>query len=1283
MANSERQVVVEDLLTKPSAVSPMLFVGLGGCGCKMVARIARHIRRRTDYEERYRSLVKIALVDTNVNDLESYREIADETFLVSDFEKEQYANLAAGKQFLEADEYFTQWVPPNYRFRAGDTAGAGQIRIEARLGVYYQMRHRDFVPRFRKLLEDLKSHEHGHRRLDSSEIRIILCYSVAGGTGSGCHLSLAYMLRDQARELGQPRLIGAAVMPAVFEDKTGVNKDGTFANGYAALKETEHLMKLGAPGSRFFPRDGRIFHYNPADQDHSKIVRERPFEFLFLVDKPESFSVPDPVDAAADGLYLQFFSPLFGAQMSDYDNYTQHQRLLVPNDFEDKGIIGFSTFYGSFGAAVLMVPTPGLVEYCSRAGALSLMRASFLGEIPGDPIYNPLRLSHDLFHEVTLEGEKDERPIAESEFHRKEEAVRNKLRDRLYCKRVRLLAACEMAGGDDGRYAALFRHGHRFGEVPRIRGDFELKDDRIKTDRALVSEAGMRHSIGAIVLRALAGDRPGQEPLLLAKVREAVESADVGAPAGDYTVQELVEQAQFWKDDCRRAGLRILHDGFRDGTVGYPGMDALVDLDFLKRDAGEVDLAAKRYAVLRILEEVDWDVKTPERTEIELSSQKSTDKIKEKNSQLPIDQLVALAQERAFQEVKAEFVHRLGDLRQSLDEFAKVQRFLELGFGDLEREQERLLERLRERGDLTVNQVQPTYVLSAEALQTEDGRRLWDFYYEDKVAGLPELSLSNKRVQEVLSDSVTNLSVARTDRSTTVRLEKLFDSLRRYTGQVFRLKIAGDPYASDPERRAGLTLSHALELEVKYRALYRSHGEEIRRQKRDAKKTIQSILAVYNALPREKQIDFGDPNHRDYLRDKIKRVVKERASLLCVYDESRDQHGGVRPDHVFLAAIDENFQNSNIEEALRGADIPDLNWVSGNWHNEKEIIFYKAVLNVPLYVFGRMDEMRAHYHTFRSGSFRSKTLHIDKNWEDSLEDLDPNSAQEQHRQKLVRGQIINFATLLTIRHPRLERRTCIGRIDGSFYLLDPDLPRGTALRGADDAGTRLLGHTMTKAIERLPEVLEDGSVKYMPYQNMLTMVRDGLSPGVLGRISKLPFLWRRQRDDLREQYGPHRTPNQKETLRDHTNSYEQLQRALASLLKDLRNQQMEGRIYGAGDSFDGHPMESVSADAVDEALEQSVQILNEFSESWKQMEDPQRPRDVPQSFQKLFKPLSEKELRSTIDGITRGTVQAEENGHPVESETDGAARAEVHGGAEVHAGVEVDTGSETAAGAEG
>ncbi|MCP5120755.1 MAG: hypothetical protein GY953_58930, partial [bacterium] len=212
--------------------------------------------------------------------------------------------------------------------------------------------------------------------------------------------------------------------------------------------------------SHFYPEKGLEFHYNPADTS-KRGVNQRPFDFLYLIDKPESFSVPEPVDAAADGLYLQFFSPLYGAQLSDYDNYTQYQRFLVPEDFEERGIPGFSTFYGSYGCAVLLVPVPGLVEYCSQAAALALIRASFMGEIPADPAYEPLRIDSDRFYEVNERDDDEGAQIFQAADipNQPQKERRNRLYDRLFVKRVRLLAACEFRSGKDGRFRGIFRHG--------------------------------------------------------------------------------------------------------------------------------------------------------------------------------------------------------------------------------------------------------------------------------------------------------------------------------------------------------------------------------------------------------------------------------------------------------------------------------------------------------------------------------------------------------------------------------------------------------------------------------------------------------------------------------------------------------------------------------------------------------------------------------------------------------------------------------------------------------
>ena len=90
-----------------------------------------------------------------------------------------------------------------------------------------------------RLFDSMRDHQLGHRRIDAKECnRYLLFYRWWYWFWlSSCN---AYMLKDLARMVGTVT-IGVSVLPTVFEDKAGVNKDGIFANGYAALKETEHL----------------------------------------------------------------------------------------------------------------------------------------------------------------------------------------------------------------------------------------------------------------------------------------------------------------------------------------------------------------------------------------------------------------------------------------------------------------------------------------------------------------------------------------------------------------------------------------------------------------------------------------------------------------------------------------------------------------------------------------------------------------------------------------------------------------------------------------------------------------------------------------------------------------------------------------------------------------------------------------------------------------------------------------------------------------------------------
>ena len=989
---SEKDYINEEKLSKPSTVTPTLFVGLGGCGCDIVMNVAKLLRKDPDFEEKYRDLIKFAVVDTNINDLEKHREIADADFLISDFEKAEYSKLAGGQLFLEPDEFFTQWIPADYRFRSGDTAGAGQIRIESRLGCYYQMKHGDFNAKFARLFDSMRAHNLGHRRIDTREIRIVICYSVAGGTGSGAHLVMSYMLKDLAKMVGKPVTLGVAVLPTVFEDKAGVNKDGIFANGYAALKETEHLMKLGSPESKFYPEDGVEFHYNPGDPS-KKRVYDKPFDFLYVIDKPEKFTVSNIKSATAAGLYLQLFSSIFKEQAGDYDNYTQHQRFLVPHDFEPKGIPGFTSFYGSFGSTVLHVPADSLVKYCSQAAAIGILRSNYFSAIPAGPMYQSLSTGGEYYK--VYRGTDINNNISIEDFPKAKEARRGMM-NRLFRKRIHLLAQCEFGHKKNNfpseKFSQIFKHGNPLGVVPETRfGQQQPVDDGIQT--AMVEEYDKQfanYSLYQFIVNSIGS---GGEAALLEEAfsgaKSVLESKKPKA-AEEFNKQSVEQGIKSAKKKALSEGNRILTEGPEGNVIGF---NLLINLEkFFKECAPGSSLNERRYALLQLLEvlgEAQKDeIPKPQKKDAEDSKGGilgfGGKKMDVEAQEAFIDEQIGFVKREVRAMLQNEFADKVNAFRKEVIEYLNAAADREAGIDKFLREKEDECNRWMVDGDDQTEK----YVLDGEAFQMENGLRLWDFFYLDKIKSMDELNTSSPEVQNLIAASFQDKQA-----TGSVANRNLFKSLLNHAKHHVQHVIVGDIESKDPDVKYGLTITEALDLEVLYRALFLSKRSDIEKDPARKMSIIESALAGYNANP-SNAINLEDDMHKDYLVDKIKRLVVEKAGYLCHYDESREGQGGVRADLVRLIAINEDIARSGRLKNIIGRADNKFKMVTEGWSSRREIVFYQSVLNVPLYVFGRLDRMRHYYYEFKNMAKRSKVLHIDKNWEGSLLDLDPQEAQK-------------------------------------------------------------------------------------------------------------------------------------------------------------------------------------------------------------------------------------------------------------------------------------------------
>jgi len=1225
---SNKEVINEEKLSKPSTVTPTLFVGLGGCGSDIVMRVKNLLKKDPDFEEKYSELIKFAIVDTNINDLERHRENADDTFLISDFEKSEYSKLASGQLFLEPDEFFTQWIPSDYRFRSGDTAGAGQIRIESRLGCYYQMKHANFNAKFAKLFDSMRGHELGHRRIDTREIRIVICYSVAGGTGSGAHLVMSYMLRDLARMVGKPITIGVAVLPTVFEDKAGVNKDGIFANGYAALKETEHLMKLGSPESKFYPEDGVTFHYNPGDPSKTKVY-DKPFDFLYVIDKPQRFTVSNINAAAAAGLYLQFFSAIFKEQAGDYDNYTQHQRFLVPHDFEPKGIPGFTSFYGSYGSTVLHVPGDSLLKYCSNFAAIGILLDNYFSAIPPEEKYDSLRVS-DAYFKV-YQGKDINNDISVVDFPT-DAVARREMMNRLFRKRIHLLANCEYNNKKNNfpneTFGTIFRHGNLVGTIPEEQFGKEQPQDKIIEDgsRAFYDKSGANYSIFQAIVDTLGTGSIDDSTLLQEAIEKGTESFNkaIGALKGKLNENTFNEGAT--EEDLKTAQKLAIKDGYdflqvgnyEQGLFGYTLMSNLEK--FFKSVAAKTSLNARRYALLQLIEYLQ----VPEKEKLKEDNTK-VEKVNSKGF-LGGTRVASIEQQESYidgiaQGLSVEMTARITNhyieflndfknvvieyLNQAADREGSITRFLE--------EKQELINRWMVKGDDQTEK----YVLDGEAFQMENGVRLWDFYYVDQIKGMPELQNGSKEIQDIIASSFQD-----TQQQGSVANRKLFELLQKKAESIIRTKILGNLEEKDPELKYGLTISKALELEVLYRALYLSKRNELESNPETRLSLIQNAIGVYRS-GNQNNINIRDSIHWDYLIDKVKRLLEEKAGYLCFYDKSREGQGGVRADIVKLIAINEDIKNSFLSEII-GRGGAGFKMVTDSWNSRREVVFYQAILNVPLYVFGRLDRMRHFYYQFKNMAKRSKVLHIDKNWENTLLDLDPQEAQQQHRIGLVQSNIIQFSALFSLHRLKGDKATpYILRFDGAYYLRNPNYHDSKVDLTSDDWD--FLGNSMSEAIENLPIVLQDRSVRYVEYQQILTAVLKGLTPNILQFVIAYPFQWRQSYDDLRAQYGDTPNPEQQELLKDFKDSYNLLASALSDFLVTLRNQVKEEETLGADSLVDILDSKVVNTKA-------TIQLLEGFERKWDTLLNP-KLGDILNSRQDIFAPMDSNAITNLLQSL--------------------------------------------------
>jgi len=947
----------DEYRTGQGTIIPTLFIGAGGTGSRIVDRIAARAQRLPNWESQLRPLTHFVSVDTNELDQHKLRSIPEGNRInIAAFDKAKAIdNFRRSK-----DPQALQWLDRGYQPRPGFKPGAGQIRVESRLGFFYYSA--EIRQRLRQLVTSSLRPGITWRQDSPPKFNVYLFCTLAGGTGSGSFLSIAYMIEDVIREQEwQPRVVGNLLLSSLMVDKVGPElHPDIHANTYAALKELEHLTKLDYAQVKREGRTHEEFVYCRDENDRAvQRVHSRPFFVAFLFDRPPHLGLPDVQGAIADAAYLQVFTPIMDNLAGELDNYEKHLEELTrfPGDLKNVGL-GYTKNFGAYGAVAMVLPGYDLLEYSALRFAAQAIRGQITFGVdrtdPGDDRARALaKLAVDYndpkFLNMSDEGR--ERKINDSFVESVQEMARQDQRDELpdgYWLQLReSVDEGPVTGTDDKgepvRGESLAdRLGRQLGEAR----------SQILNRIALKERAFVFHKEGV-----------NQYLELVSRLGEEIRSA-----------RQMVEEES-----------RALETAAREGEM-------VTDL--------RLDPIHERYLVVRLLDRVagEWLPEAEQQLEAAQKSDFGNPKVRDrletelyqslqdaagagglfKKDQAFYDmreqaheeyRKVARAARKTFDaEVRVRQLRGLLDyLRDRSRQYTRLATQMDALVRDLEGEAERL-----RRGE---SEVVPSFALRVEVFETldEPRQRLWDSVYRKLYLDDGRMISTFDRDSLAATISAQLKPRVRADgkvvaKSVDETREDLREALLTLGRRRLRPAIFGEDGRGGLDLASGLRLEAEIELRARKKPGERLTEDEVDgyvEKKLRALEQLAGVLARVNAAE-SKALDDG--------------VKLNRTRQLIV---NLGGEGGSRSSAKFLDRLKAML-------ASGGRQVKE----DHAWSDPRIAIVHDVELPIPLYYLEPVTrEIEAAYLQLAADERRSYQLHTDYNWEKSLPNLNPRRSE--------------------------------------------------------------------------------------------------------------------------------------------------------------------------------------------------------------------------------------------------------------------------------------------------
>jgi hypothetical protein len=221
-----------------------LYIGLGGTGFKTLL----HTKRA--FIETYGEvppMIKFLAFDSDQNQYKGYELGSIDGPIRFDPSESSDIKVTNSKDKVSRNRADLSWLPDRNMQAVQDLEnGCGMVRTNGRIAFAFNYaKSRANIQNALNQIRNLTIVQNNKYGLLSNDVEVNIVFSIAGGTGSGNFIDMAYLVKDIFRAQALPqtsKIVGYMVLPDVYDAQLTFGKERLFPNGCGSLIDLDYTM---------------------------------------------------------------------------------------------------------------------------------------------------------------------------------------------------------------------------------------------------------------------------------------------------------------------------------------------------------------------------------------------------------------------------------------------------------------------------------------------------------------------------------------------------------------------------------------------------------------------------------------------------------------------------------------------------------------------------------------------------------------------------------------------------------------------------------------------------------------------------------------------------------------------------------------------------------------------------------------------------------------------------------------------------------------------------------